>query len=178
MKVFALYPECGKTEGKLRRIDSVNETMAFIREAFASGMSRIVLLGSGDPFFFGIGKRAVLEFGQETVEVLPDLSSLQSAFSRVKEPSDIDALFVSLHAGPDPLKRRNLRYDLADLPTLLESHDTMGILTDKENNPAVIAALLASSPAGSSGSIVVYVGEKWGILTNGSRREASRRSPP
>ena len=179
LEVFALYPEYEKTKDKLKRIDSVDETMRFIREAFASGMRQIVLLGSGDPFFFGIGKRAVLEFGQEAVEVLPDLSSLQSAFSRVKEPWD-DALFVSLHAGPDPLKRRKLRYDLKDLPALLESHDTLGILTDKENNPAVIASLLASSSSGSAGSIIVYVGEKMGYpderITTGSPEEISSMS--
>jgi precorrin-6Y C5,15-methyltransferase (decarboxylating) len=179
LEVFALYPEYEKTKDKLKRIDSVDETMRFIREAFASGMRQIVLLGSGDPFFFGIGRRAVLEFGQEAVEVLPDLSSLQSAFSRVKEPWD-DALFVSLHAGPDPLKRRKLRYDLKDLPALLESHDTLGILTDKEINPAVIAGLLASSSSGSAGSIIVYVGEKMGYpderITTGSPEEISSMS--
>ena len=52
-------PSVEKTRDKLRRIDSVDETMRFIREAFASGMRNCSLSASGDPFFFGIGKRAV-----------------------------------------------------------------------------------------------------------------------
>ena len=53
---------------------------------------------------------------------------------------------MSLHARTRSVEAKETRYDLKDLPALLETHDTMGVLTDKENNPAVIAALLASSP--------------------------------
>ncbi len=160
VEVFETYPEYDEIRSRMKRIDSVDETMRFIREAFAGGSKEIVLLGSGDPFFFGIGKRAVEEFGPETVEIIPDLSSLQTAFSRVKEPWD-HALFISLHAGPDPQKRRKLRYDLKDLPALLETHDTIGVLTDKENNPAVIAAQLVHC-AYPPGSLLMYVGERMG----------------
>lgn len=178
VEVFAAYPEYGETRDRLRRIDSVDETMRFIHAAFAAGPAEIVLLGSGDPLFFGIGRRAVQEFGDAAVEIMPDLSSLQIAFSRIKEPWD-DALFISLHGGPDPQKRKRLRYDLKDLPALLETHDTIGVLTDKENNPAVIAALLASS-ADAPASLLVYVGERMGYpderITKGSPGEIAALS--
>ena len=77
VEVFAAYPEYGETRDRLRRIDSVDETMRFIHAAFAAGPAEIVLLGSGDPLFFGIGRRAVQEFGDAAVEIMPDLSSLQ-----------------------------------------------------------------------------------------------------
>jgi precorrin-6Y C5,15-methyltransferase (decarboxylating) len=175
VEVFASYPEYAEAQGRMKQIDSVDETMRFIRESFETGMEEIVLLGSGDPLFFGIGRRAVQEFGQDTVEIIPDLTSLQAAFSRIKEPWD-DAIFISLHAGPNPLKRRRLRYDLKDLPLLLETHDTIGVLTDKENSPAVIAGLVASRPF-PPGSIVMYVGEKMGYpderITTGSPEKIS-----
>ena len=63
----------------------------------------VVLLASGDPHIFGIGRRAVREFGKDAVEILPDLSSIQIAFSRIKESWD-DAFLMSLHGGPDPEK--------------------------------------------------------------------------
>lgn len=172
-EVFAGYPQYAKARERVLRIDSVDDTMEHIRKAFEAGMKEIVLLGSGDPFFFGIGRRAVQEFGRETVEIIPDLSSLQVAFSRAKEPWD-DALVISLHAGPNPDKRRRLKYDLADVPGLLEKHDTLGILTDKEHGPSVIAAFLAAS-APRPGELLLYVGERMGYrdekMTSGTVEE-------
>jgi precorrin-6Y C5,15-methyltransferase (decarboxylating) len=177
-EVFASYPQCAKAEGRLVRIDSVHETMRYIRKAFEAGGKEIVLLGSGDPFFFGIGRKAVQEFGRDTVEVIPDLSSLQVAFSRAKEPWD-DALLISLHAGPNPDKRRRLKYDLEDVPALLQSHDTIGILTDKEHDPATIAAFLCAS-ADKPDELLLYVGERMGYkderMTSGTPKEIADKS--
>ncbi len=100
--------------------------------------SDIVLLASGDPLFFGIGRRVIREFGKDVVEILPDLSSIQMAFSRIKEPWD-DAFLMSLHGGPAPEKRRRLEYEIKDIPYLLTRHNKIAILTDKENNPSAIA---------------------------------------
>lgn len=176
VEVFASYPEYEGVREKVRRIDSVNETMRAIHDAFAKSGKQVVLLGSGDPFFFGIGRRAVEEFGPDAVDVIPDLSSLQVAFSRVKEPWD-HALFVSLHAGPDPKNRRRLRYDLDDLPALLETHGTLGALTDREANPAAIASHLVEY---ARGALVMYVGEKMGYpdehITKGSPEEIASLS--
>lgn len=178
IEVFASYPEHGEAEGRTKRIDSVNETMRFIHEAFEKGTKDVVLLGSGDPLFFGVGRRAVEEFGPEVVEIIPDLSSLQVAFSRIKEPWD-HALFVSLHAGPDPLKRRRLRYDLGDLPALARTHGTLGVLTDKENSPAVIAARFVDRDLRAA-PVVLYVGERIGYpderMTKGSPEEIAALS--
>jgi precorrin-6B C5,15-methyltransferase / cobalt-precorrin-6B C5,C15-methyltransferase len=178
VEVFASYPEYPESKGRMRRIDSVDETMRVIREAFAKDTKEIVLLGSGDPLFFGIGRRAVEELGSEVVEIIPDLSSLQVAFSRIKEPWD-NALFVSLHAGPDPRKRRRLKYSLEDLPALVETHGTLGILTDKENNPGAIAARFVRSGL-PPGSLVMYVGERIGYpderITKGTPEEVGALS--
>jgi precorrin-6B methylase 1 len=76
--------------------------MKFIHSSLVTRPSSfIALLASGDPAFFGIGRRAVREFGKEIVEIFPDLSSIQIAFSRIKESWD-DAFLMSLHGGPDP----------------------------------------------------------------------------
>lgn len=177
-EVFIRYPEYEAVRQKVRMIDSVDETMRFIRQSFDEGVEEIVLIASGDPLFFGIGRLAVREFGPDSVRIMSDLSSLQVAFSRVKEPWD-DALFMSLHAGPDPGKRRRLRYELKDLPELLERYDTIGILTDRENNPVTIARTLAQA-ATDPPSLLFYVGEKMGYederITEGSARDIARMS--
>lgn len=173
VEVFSSYPEYTRFAEKVKKIDTVDETMSFIHDSFAKGVEQIVLLGSGDPLFFGIGARAIREFGPDTVEIIPDLTSLQRAFSRAMIPWD-DALFISFHAGPNPAKRRRLKYDLGDLPSLLDSYETIGILTDKENNPTAIARFLVSSRADHP-SLLLFVGEKMGYederMTRGTPAE-------
>jgi precorrin-6Y C5,15-methyltransferase (decarboxylating) len=104
------------------------------------------------------------------VEILPDLSSVQQAFARINEPWD-DAFFMSLHGGPDIAKRRKLPYELFHIPRLLEQHGKLGILTDRENNPATIAGQLKES----SSRVTVYVCERLGYpdekILSGTPRE-------
>jgi precorrin-6Y C5,15-methyltransferase (decarboxylating) len=149
-EVFKGYEVFEEVKDKVKAINNVDETINFIKSQIEiqsnpplppfskGGHGGIVLLASGDPLFFGIGRRAVKEFGKEAVEILPDLSSLQMAFSRIKEPWD-DAFLISLHGGPDPEKRRRLLYGISDIPRLLQKHKKIAILTDRENNPATIA---------------------------------------
>jgi len=95
------YEEFEYVKDKIKVINYVDETIKFIHSSLVTRHSSLVtLLASGDPAFFGIGRRAVREFGKEMVEILPDLSSIQIAFSRIKEPWD-DAFLMSLHGGPD-----------------------------------------------------------------------------
>ncbi|MEK7273887.1 MAG: precorrin-6y C5,15-methyltransferase (decarboxylating) subunit CbiE, partial [Candidatus Desantisbacteria bacterium] len=159
-EVFKGYEEYDVTKDKVRVINNVDDTINFIRARIAEHRAQstdnnnlcsghcalgsdIVLLASGDPMFFGIGRRVVMEFGKDMVEILPDLSSIQLAFSRIKEPWD-DAFLISLHGGPNPEKRRRLPYELNDIPSLLKQHNKIAILTDKENNPSVIAKSIAA----------------------------------
>ena len=149
--VFKRYAEYEAVKDRIKVIDKVPDTISFIRERlFASPLTphpsrvSIVLLASGDPLFFGIGRRMIEEFGRERVHILPDLSSMQGAFARIGLPWD-DAFFISLHGGPDAAKRRKLPYELSDVPMLLERHGKLGILTDRVNNPTVVARSLLSA---------------------------------
>jgi precorrin-6Y C5,15-methyltransferase (decarboxylating) len=159
LEIFKRYKEFKKVRDRVRVIDNVDDTINFIKEdmkrheeetSYSKSRNRksevgtIVILASGDPLFFGIGRRVISEFGKERVEIIPDLSSIQIAFSRIKEPWD-DALLVSIHRGPDPEKRRYLKYEIKDIPALLEKQRKIAILTDRENNPSEIAKILISS---------------------------------
>lgn len=150
--VFKQYDEYETVKNRIKIISNVPDTVSFIADSFSqtaiensqASISSIVLLASGDPFFFGIGRRMVKEFGTERVEIIPDLSSVQQAFSRINEPWD-DAFFISLHGGPDIAKRRALPYEVKDIPALLQRYGKLGILTDRTNNPAVIAQKLQTA---------------------------------
>jgi len=164
-EVFKRYEEFEIVKDKVMVIDNVNETINFIKLKLQTLNSEprtiITLLASGDPMFFGIGRRIINEFGKERVEILPDLSSIQIAFSRIKEPWD-DALLISLHGGPDPTKRRKLTYELKDIPLLLKKYKKIAILTDKENNPSEIAKVLHSSLFTRHLRLTMYVCERLG----------------
>ena len=49
---------------------------------------KIVLLASGDPLFFGIARYLWDRLGKERFEVIPNVSTMQLAFARVKESWD------------------------------------------------------------------------------------------
>jgi precorrin-6Y C5,15-methyltransferase (decarboxylating) len=174
-EVFLGYPECAAAADRLRVINNVNETIGFMKCFIKENPdSTITLLASGDPMFFGIGRRAVEEFGKDSVEIIPDLSSVQRAFSLIKEPWD-DALLISLHGGPDPNRRRKPEYGLDDIPLILDKRSKIAILTDGINNPSVIAARLVSRD-----DIRIYVCEKLGYpeerVAEGSPREIAAQT--
>ncbi len=170
-EVFKEYKEFEAVKERIRVINNVDETIEFIKSRISDSKSNIILLASGDPLFFGIGRRVIKEFGKETIEIIPDLSSIQMAFSRLKEPWD-DAFLMSLHGGPDPEKRRRLPYEIHDIPALLIKHKKIAILTDRENNPSEIARVLRQSPVAHSLSPVMSVCERLGYhderITEGS----------
>lgn len=177
-EVFQRYEEFEAAKDKVQVINTIDETMNVIRSRLSSPLTPdsppIVLLASGDPLFFGIGRRIVQEFGQEAVEIMPDLSSIQVAFARIREPWD-KAFLMSLHGGPDPAKRRRLPYELEDLPALLDRHSKIAILTDKENSPARIASFLNSSPLTPHSLLTLHVCERLGYpdekITSGTPAE-------
>ncbi len=88
----------------------------------------VVLLASGDPLFFGIGRLVIERFGPEDVEFHPHLSAVQLAFSRAKLPWQ-EAVLVSAHGR-----------SLSKLADALRSHpELVAVLSDPLNTPAVMA---------------------------------------
>lgn len=91
---------------------------------------KVVVLASGDPLFYGIGAYLARIVGQEHVEVIPFVSSLQLAFARCSENWQ-DARLISLHGR-----------SIAGLAQRINGADKVGLLTDNVNTPSSIAAYL------------------------------------
>ncbi len=90
----------------------------------------IIILTSGDPLFFGLGRLLLEKFPQEQLRFHPHLSSIQLAFSRLKIPWQ-DVRFISVHGR-----------DVDELIKVLQQgKEKIAILTDKINNPSAIARL-------------------------------------
>jgi precorrin-6B C5,15-methyltransferase / cobalt-precorrin-6B C5,C15-methyltransferase len=93
--------------------------------------SEIVVLTSGDPLFFGLGRLLLAELPPESLTFHPHLSSIQLAFSRIKQPWQ-DARLVSVHGR-----------SLEELVQALQQGvKKIAVLTDGTNTPQVIARLL------------------------------------
>jgi precorrin-6Y C5,15-methyltransferase (decarboxylating) len=91
----------------------------------------IVILTSGDPLFFGLGRLLLAELPAEQLTFHPHLSSIQLAFSRVKVAWQ-DARIISAHGRSlDELTH-----------ALQQSAEKIAILTDKINTPQAITRLL------------------------------------
>ncbi len=160
LEVFKRYREFKKVQDRVLVLNTVDETIEFMKSRTRELGKKciITVIASGDPLFFGIGRRIINEFRKERVEIMPDLSSIQVAFSKIKEPWD-NAFLMSLHRGPDPHKKKNIKYDMKDVPELLKNKRKLAILTDKENNPAEIAKVLIHSRILSP---IIFVCEKLG----------------
>ena len=138
LKEYAIYP---LIKDKLKVITPIAETMEFLRAT--SGPTAII--ASGDPLFYGIGSKIMDELidGPEAevpeveIEILPALSSIQIAFSRIGV-SWHDAELISLHGST---KRK---WTVDDLPLLCQRHQKLAILTGGENSPSKLAQMLPS----------------------------------
>lgn len=94
------------------------------------GRKRMVVLASGDPGFFGIAKLLIEKLGKDAIEIMPNVSSMQLAFARIKESWE-DATFVSAHARP-----------IEKIVEAVRSSSKVAVLTDNKNTPGRIAAAL------------------------------------
>lgn len=93
----------------------------------------IVVLVTGDPLFFGLGRLLLAELPPEKLVFHPHLSSVQLAFNAIKVPWQ-DAQIISVHGR-----------SLVELISLLQQGtEKIAVLTDHINTPSAIACLLQS----------------------------------
>jgi precorrin-6Y C5,15-methyltransferase (decarboxylating) len=82
--------------------DRPDELIARLRPALAKG-KQVVVLASGDPLWFGIGRLLLQAFPTGQLRFHPAPTSLQLAFARIGRPWQ-DASWLSLHGrDPEPL---------------------------------------------------------------------------
>lgn len=90
-----------------------------------------VVLASGDPLFFGLGRLLLDHLPAESLTFHPHLSAVQLAFSRLKLPWQ-GATLISAHGR-----------STEELTTALRRGDALiAVLTDPAHNPAVLGQLI------------------------------------
>ena len=92
--------------------------------------AKIVLLTSGDPLFFGLGRLLLEKFSPEKLNFHPHVSSIQLAFNKIKVPWQ-DAKIISVHGrDSDELTK-----------ALKQGTEKISLLTDSNYHPGAIAKL-------------------------------------
>lgn len=122
-------------------IQSCFNTVAEYKESRA-----ILFLLSGDPLFYGLGKRIKQQFPSDDIQFIPAVSYMQSCFANAGINWD-DAEFISLHGRP--LETINKKLNCRKL----------FIYTDPDNTPAVIAGYLIKKLGADKDNYIVHVGE-------------------
>ena len=90
----------------------------------------VVILASGDPLFFGLGRLLLSQIPADRLQFYPNFSSIQLAFSKLKIPWQ-DAALISTHG-------RNCN---SLIEHLKRGTSKIAVLTDHYNNPIEIANL-------------------------------------
>ena len=114
------FPEFGGTKVLLGELPALLELLK-------NADSTAVVLASGDPSFFGVGRFLLRNLPKERVEIFANVTSMQYAFARIKEPWD-DAIFLSVHG-------RGMGRSIDKIIAA----EKACVLTDPVNTPAAIA---------------------------------------
>jgi cobalt-precorrin-7 (C5)-methyltransferase len=141
----------------------IQGVLAFIDGHLATG--DVTVLVSGDPGFYSLLTALRQRFGENRLEVIPGISSVQLAFARLARPWQ-DARLMSLHG------RQAAAADLAYVPGR-----QLAILTDGQHSPRHIARLLLASgwPAAADVRLCAdlsYPDERLAALTLGEAAES------
>jgi precorrin-6B C5,15-methyltransferase / cobalt-precorrin-6B C5,C15-methyltransferase len=150
-----LFPEF--TGEKIPLESSLDEFIEGLKDI--SERRRTAVLASGDPLYFGIGRRLTAALGRERVIAFPNITSIQALFSSLGESWD-DVKVLSLHGGV-----RSQRP--AEWLQAVRSSSRVALFTDPRHNPGWIAERLLD--AGITERLLI-IGEDLGLPTENIRR--------
>lgn len=106
----------------------IDEVLAEV--ARRRGERRVVVLATGDPNYFGITRALLRHVPAEDLEIIPNVSALQWAFAKAREPWD-DAVFLTVHGR-----------SMDGLVDAVRGQRKVCVFTDERNTPAAIARAL------------------------------------
>ena len=112
-------------------LGDLTQAIKEIRNQLSVGNGCIVVLVTGDPLFFGLGRLLLTELPPERLTFHPHLSAVGLAFNRIKVPWQ-DARVISAHG----------RSSEELMQALQQGTQKIAVLTDQTNTPGAIARLL------------------------------------
>ncbi len=123
----------------------------WIEAAHADNLT-VVVLATGDPLCHGIGRYLINKLGSDTCHVVPNVSTIQLAFSRLGLAWQ-DAKICSVHSkdagewsdeSDNKLANKlDISHGLYPLLETLRNHDLVALFTSPENSPDRVARMLS-----------------------------------
>ena len=113
-----------------RKFEVGGDLEAVVEEVASAKEDIIVVLATGDPLFFGVARFLCDRLGKDRFEVIPNVSSMQLAFARVKESWD-EAYLCNLATQP-----------LEAVVEKVRTVEKAGLFTSDDCPPAKIAQAL------------------------------------
>lgn len=117
-----------------------------------SARQRTAVLTSGDPFFFGVGRRITARLGKDRVLAFPNVTAVQTLFARIGESWD-NVKVMSLHGRPGSAGSAAWLREV-------RLHPRVVLYTDPEHSPDRIARWLLEA---GLGECTLVVGEDLGM---------------
>lgn len=108
---------------------------------------KITILASGDPGFFGIADYLIKNLGKDNIEIIPNISSMQWAFAKIKETWH-DAEIVSSHGR-----------GIENIIEAARHNNKIGIFTSSGDEPKKIAEALIKN---NLNNFIAYICEDIG----------------
>jgi precorrin-6Y C5,15-methyltransferase (decarboxylating) len=118
-----LIPE---TNAQILGIGTMKDFSVELANAFKEGKI-ITVIASGDPIFFGIGKYITEHYDVSEISIIPEVSSLQVALSRIGMDAN-NIRTISLHGRP-----------IRGLAQKIRNNVKIALFTDSNNTPSNIA---------------------------------------
>lgn len=128
-------PKSQAFDQRMQILPKLNLLKAMVDE---SGTEQVVILASGDPLYYGIGRWLSKQFTAEQLRFYPAVSSIQAACHAIGLSLQ-DAKVISLHGRPVLALRRHLA-----------QQQYLVILTDQHSTPQALAALCDEAGFGDS----------------------------
>ena len=126
---------------------------------------KIVVLAAGDPLFYGTARFLCDRLGKSRIRVIPNVSTMQLAFARVKENWD-EAYLTDL--GNQTIEH---------VVQKIRSTERVGVFTNSESTPAALAtALLAARIDYFTAYVCENLGSPDERVTSGTLEEVAAQS--
>ncbi|MBI3353978.1 MAG: precorrin-6y C5,15-methyltransferase (decarboxylating) subunit CbiE, partial [Nitrospirae bacterium] len=126
---------------------------------------KITVLASGDPNFYGIADYLIKNLKKDDIEIIPNISSMQWAFAKIKEPWH-DAVIVSSHGR-----------DIEGIVEVARHNNKIGVFTSTGDEPKKIAeALLKDGLADFNAYICEDIGSSMEKITTCSLNEVRQKT--
>ena len=161
---LSYFPEY---QGNKILLDNLRQGLESIKQ-FLTTEHQIVILASGDPLFFGLGRLLLENFPSEDISFYPHLSSIQLAFNSLKIPWQ-DAELVSVHGRSTEQLLKLLKQGKAKIAVLTDHHNHPGSIARiylASNLPVNYSFYICENLGGKSEQIHQFVGEQIATLAN------------